>query len=887
MNHPSLSPVHAFVGPAALMKMAYAGANLTPVGEALLASAGSVPGASSADALLDLSTILQLNGNCETALLVQTEALRLKRLYHLPAPRGTTGIRLLALMTPGNLMTNMPLDFLLEDSDIALDILYVAPHLPALDTVPDHDVLFVAIGESDETLPLLEQLGEALKHWPRPVLNQADRCTWLSRDRACKLLGGLPGVAMPATARLTRTELENIGNDTVPVHGYLSGAAFPLIVRPVGSHAGQGLEKVESPVGLLNYLQTMQKDLFYISRFIDYSSPDGSFRKYRIVLIEGKPHAVHMGVSAHWMIHYVNAGMAESADKRAEEARFMAEFDTAFARRHAMALQAIHRQMRLDYLVIDCAETQDGKLLLFEVDNSAVVHTMDPIDIFPYKRPQMRKVFDSFRAMLAHAAGQRPARLVAQPALDALPATARLLVAGGDDRIALDPLRGVNRYGCRPTPDPDLLDFASATASVISTAAFQAADLLRARLEQDIRHLAPDTVYARELARIRGEWLELCGLGDLPAPDIIFAPSGTDLHRIAAQLAQAASAHPLFAVMVGETETGSGVSAAITGTHHGIEVATVALRNADGVPRPAREIDAEFSALALQAHAAGRHVLLIQTDVSKTGMIAPSYGCSAALQQALGTRLDILIDACQFRIAPATLRACLAQGYSVALTGSKFVGGPSFSGVLMIPAGTAGRIRKRPFPRQLATHSGAADWPDGWPVQEVLETSSNFGLLLRLDAALCELRAFRALPDADVIRFLQAFATAIQARLDDNPSFSPVAVPGLDRSALPAQSSWDHVRTIFPFQLYRSTASGRRPLDAEETQRVYRGLPAAATHCQLSQPVKYSAGLNALRICASARLVVQGVAHDGAYADVIIARALAVLDQAACLAGSV
>jgi hypothetical protein len=403
MSHPSLSTAHAFIGPAALMRMSYAGTDLTPLGEELLARAGSDPDISSADALLDISTILHLKGNHEVALSVQSEALRLKQLYHLPAPRGTTGIRLLALMTPGNLMANMPLDFLLEDSDIALDILFVAPHLPIPDSVPDHDVLFVAISESDETLPLLEQLGAALKHWPRPVLNQADRFCWLSRERTYTILSELPGVVMPATSRVTRQVLENIGDNTVPVHDYLSGAEFPLIVRPVGSHAGHGLEKIERPAGLQDYLQTLQAEMFYISRFIDYSNPDGFFRKYRVVLIEGKPYAVHMGVSTHWMIHYVNAGMAESADKRAEEARFMAEFDNAFAQRHAIALQAIHRHMQLDYLVIDCAETRDGKLLLFEVDNSAVVHTMDPVDLYPYKQPQMRKVFDAFRAMLVHA----------------------------------------------------------------------------------------------------------------------------------------------------------------------------------------------------------------------------------------------------------------------------------------------------------------------------------------------------------------------------------------------------------------------------------------------------------------------------------------------------
>lgn len=473
-----------------------------------------------------------------------------------------------------------------------------------------------------------------------------------------------------------------------------------------------------------------------------------------------------------------------------------------------------------------------------------------------------------------------------QVALEILPATAQLLVEGGDKRIKLDPLRGVNRYGCGPTPDPNLLDFSSATASVISTAAFAAASLLRERLEQDMRYLAPDAIYERELARIRNELLTLCELEDLPEPDIVFAASGTDLHRIAAQLTQAASDLPALVLMVDETETGSGIRAAITDMSPTIEVAPVALRMADGLPRSSAEIDAQFTELALQAHAAGRHVLLIQADISKTGMIAPSYGATAALQQALGDQLDVLIDACQFRIAPATLRACLAQGYSVALTGSKFVGGPSFSSALIIPARTAELFRKRPFPHRLANHSAAADWPDSWPVCEILERSWNFGLLLRWDAALSELRAFRLLQDVDVTRFVQKFARTMEAGLSGKPAYSLVAVPGLDRSALHERFAWDQVQTLFPLQLYRVTGSGRQALNAEQTQQVYRSLPSAAMRCQLGQPVFYSVERTALRLCLSARLIVQAVAHDGKDADLIITRALTVLDQAARLAQS-
>ena len=100
----------------------------------------------------------------------------------------------------------------------------------------------------------------------------------------------------------------------------------------------------------------------------------------------------------------MNAAMLESAENRAFEARFMATFDQDFAARHAAAFAGLAERIGLDYFAIDCAETQDGRLLLFEADVAMIVHDMDPPDLFPYKQPQMRKVFDAFQAMLHEAA---------------------------------------------------------------------------------------------------------------------------------------------------------------------------------------------------------------------------------------------------------------------------------------------------------------------------------------------------------------------------------------------------------------------------------------------------------------------------------------------------
>ncbi len=389
-------------GLASLMTRAFRGEDLTDLGNQLVRYANSHGGASCANAMMDLSILLHLRGQYDTAMSVQAEALKLRQVYRLPAG-GTPAIRLLAFMTPGDLGANTPLEFIVENTDIELTMLYVDPSLPLPEEVPDHDVAFVAIGEAGSVQPALRLVEQLAALWPRPVLNAPERIAPLSRERASKMLQALPGVEIPNSVCLPRERVERIARGAEPLTDVLGDGDFPTIVRPRDSHAGKGLDKADDPAQLAAYLRTRPEAEFVLARFVDYRSPDGQFRKYRVVLIDGRPYASHMVISDDWVVHYVSGGMPEDAYKREEEARFMAEFDTAFARRHAAALDAIAECVRLDYLVVDCAEMPDGRLLVFEVHNAAVVHAMDPIEIFPYKHTQMRTVFDAFRAMLVEA----------------------------------------------------------------------------------------------------------------------------------------------------------------------------------------------------------------------------------------------------------------------------------------------------------------------------------------------------------------------------------------------------------------------------------------------------------------------------------------------------
>ncbi len=389
------------MGLPSLMRMALRGDDLAPLATDLIAYANAHPQA--ANVLMDLAVILQFKQNRELALQVQAEALKLQKVYQLPFSGEQARLRVLALVAPGDLMSNTPIEVLLEGTDVLLNLLYVAPDLPFPAELPEHDLVFVAIGESDHNRLILEFVASFIRQWPRPVLNAPDKIEALSRNAASALLGDAPGLVMPSTARIERQVLAQLASAELMMAAVIADGDFPVIVRPVDSHAGQGLMKLDNAGDIDAYLQTRTEDEFYISRFVDYSGADGLFRKYRIVLIGGRPYVCHMALSRHWMVHYLNAEMTDKPENRAEEARFMANFDEDFARRHAAAFRAIYARSGLDYLGIDCGETADGALLIFEIDSNMIVHAMDPVDVFPYKQPQMHKVFSAFRAMLVNA----------------------------------------------------------------------------------------------------------------------------------------------------------------------------------------------------------------------------------------------------------------------------------------------------------------------------------------------------------------------------------------------------------------------------------------------------------------------------------------------------
>jgi hypothetical protein len=392
------------IGLVKLTKAAEAGYDLRPLWQHLIAKLldGTIePGEG-----LDLSLIAQLLGDKAAGLAIQQAILASNQLFRSPCAAKPPHLRVLALAAATDMGSNTPIEFLIENSGIELTTLYVMPEIDWPDRLPDHDVAIVIASNSEDCRGALDKIARVTPNLPRPLLNPPELVGNLDRDKLHGLLGGIEGLEIPVTTGATREQLLELSQSTLALTDIHADLVFPIIVRPRGSHAGAGLAKIDDLSGVERYLGERAEEEFFLSRFVDYSGSDGLFRKCRIVFIDGQPYACHLAIAERWDIWYMNAGMSASASKRAEEEAFMQTFDSGFSQRQRAALSALTKRVGLDYFTIDCAETKQGSLLIFEADNTAIVHDMDPPDIFPYKVPQMQKVFAAFAAMLHERAGR-------------------------------------------------------------------------------------------------------------------------------------------------------------------------------------------------------------------------------------------------------------------------------------------------------------------------------------------------------------------------------------------------------------------------------------------------------------------------------------------------
>ncbi|HUN28816.1 MAG TPA: hypothetical protein VMV65_03340 [Alphaproteobacteria bacterium] len=346
---------------------------------------------------LGLYELLQISGERDEALLHQRIALRSRRLFSHIAPNERR--RVLCLCAPGDWQANIPVDFLFDQDTTTVHKLYlVDEHDLNAQVAVRYDVVWNIIAESPEALPCLALANRFMHAQRKPTLNAPARVITTGRSLLDSTLSGTGARVAPVVV----VETERLRNAALPL-------AFPLIARPLGSHAGAGLERLEGPDACEPYTQRNPSDRYFVSSFIDYASPDGYFRKYRIVFVEGVPYPVHLAISPNWMIHYYNAPMREHEWMRKEESAFLEDPRSAFDGPRFETLVRIGAAVGLEYFGIDCGIDREGNVLVFEADAAMLVHTSDPIDLYPYKHQFVPRIYQAVEQMIERRKGGAPA----------------------------------------------------------------------------------------------------------------------------------------------------------------------------------------------------------------------------------------------------------------------------------------------------------------------------------------------------------------------------------------------------------------------------------------------------------------------------------------------
>ena len=313
---------------------------------------------------------------------------------------------------------------------------------------------------------------------------------------------------------------------------------------------------------------------------------------------------------------------------------------------------------------------------------------------------------------------------------------------------------------------------------------------------------------------------------------VVLTPSGTDAELLALVFALGDMSRPLCNIVVGPQEIGSGSSIAAAGRYfdsilaHGpsqkkdtpissriadlVHVESVPIRDDYGCVRESDDINDVTETLVHRAIKKHECILIHIVAHSKTGIHAPSISTVRKLQQKYPRDITVVVDAAQGRCSRQSLRSALAEGFLVVFTGSKFYGGPSFSGALLVPEHFDSIVRTMPpLPTEFGNCFSRLDFPDKWSLlTSNLPHDYNLGLLLRWVAALESMRSYYSVSEQTRFSILKHFEKVILQESAKYSWFKLDRVMNLHFS-VGKERFLELKTTVFPFNMGMITASGQ------------------------------------------------------------------------------
>lgn len=233
---------------------------------------------------------------------------------------------------------------------------------------PRPDLVVNLISEPIAQRGALDELAAFAAIYPMPIINPAQAIGATARHALSDTVCGFDRVQVP------KTTIFNLGQVDIEDHVTKHGHSWPLLLRPIGSHGGVGLIKIERGDPLPD---GPNGPFWYLTDFVDYRAQDGLYRKYRAVWTGQRIFRRHMIVSDGWNIDgNSRAYMVGKTDLIDEERAFIqSEVDELDG-----LLESLFRQTGLDFGVIDFTRREDDSLVIFELNATLQIARSIPAD---------------------------------------------------------------------------------------------------------------------------------------------------------------------------------------------------------------------------------------------------------------------------------------------------------------------------------------------------------------------------------------------------------------------------------------------------------------------------------------------------------------------------
>lgn len=327
----------------------------------------------------------------------------------------------------------------------------------------------------------------------------------------------------------------------------------------------------------------------------------------------------------------------------------------------------------------------------------------------------------------------------------------QILISGGDERQSMDGL--INTYGCSPYPDPRMA-YGFSTANTISE---QAYNYVYNKYLNYSKSEKNDNDFVNEC--YSSVWSSIVRNYKIDSNiSKIYGPSGTDLELATlTDVLIKSKSNSLTNIILGVDEVGSGTSYIANGEYFSnisvfdhevkkgnkienfekVNISTqfIDTRSSTGKLKEEDELLDEIYETVSKAIKEKSRPLIHLVYKSKTGSINYEYKKLKNAMHRYENKYDIVIDACQGRICSDTLNYFLRDGSYVMLTGSKFFGGPPFSGILLFQ--DSFKKLDKSLAKGISKFFSYNEWKDDY-----IENRANVGLALRWLAAEFEMNSY-------------------------------------------------------------------------------------------------------------------------------------------------